>query len=75
MQQKEENKIIHLSNYEEQMKNSVHEFKEMVFNMANIVNKMIQKLKEELENVKRVKLDIEGHVKGNSQVRFFIKTF
>ncbi|PWA92268.1 winged helix-turn-helix DNA-binding domain, Heat shock transcription factor family [Artemisia annua] len=59
IQQEQESKIIWLSYYEEQMKISVDEFKEMVINKANIVNKMISKSNENLENAKKGKLVIE----------------
>ncbi|KAI3740795.1 hypothetical protein L2E82_31269 [Cichorium intybus] len=62
IQQEQENKIIYLSKYEEQIKNSVHEFKKAVVNMANIVNKMILESDENLENVKKAKLEIEDKV-------------
>lgn len=66
LQHEQENKFIHLLNYEEQLKKSVHEFKETVFNMASIVDKMILKKSEKDENVKKVRLIMEENVIGNS---------
>ncbi|PWA59841.1 winged helix-turn-helix DNA-binding domain, Heat shock transcription factor family [Artemisia annua] len=66
IQQEQESKIIWLSYYEEQMKISVDEFKEMVINKANIVNKMISKSNENLENAKKGKLVIEDNGIGSA---------
>lgn len=66
IQQEQESKIIWLTYYEEQMKISVDEFKELVINIANIVNKMISKSNENLENDKKGKLVIEDNDIGNS---------
>ncbi|KAK9057531.1 hypothetical protein SSX86_022367 [Deinandra increscens subsp. villosa] len=67
IQHDQENKVILLSNYEEQIKNSVHEFKEMVINMANVVVKMIEKSTEKFENAKKAKLEFEENVIGNEK--------
>lgn len=65
IEQEQVKNIICLSNYEEQMKSSVYEFKEKVINMANIVNKMILTNNQNIENIKRPKMDIEDNVIGN----------
>ncbi|KAI3754509.1 hypothetical protein L1987_54293 [Smallanthus sonchifolius] len=67
IQQDQENRIIWLSNYEEQIKSIVHEFKENVVNMANVVEKMIQKSDEKLETVKKAKLETKNNIIGDGK--------
>lgn len=69
MKQEQENKNIWLSNYEEEMKNSVLEFKETVVNIA--IDNMILKQSETLENFKKAKMNIEENVMSNSLVHFY----
>lgn len=66
IEQEQVKNIICLSNYEEQMKSSVYEFKEKVINMANIVNKMILTSNDNPENIKKPKTNIKD--KGNRYV-------
>nr|KAJ0225934.1 hypothetical protein LSAT_V11C100048040 [Lactuca sativa] len=66
IEQEQEKNIICLSNYEEQMKSSVYEFKEKVINMANIVNKMILTSNDNPENIKKPETNIKD--KGNRYV-------
>ncbi|KAJ0622387.1 putative transcription factor HSF-type-DNA-binding family [Helianthus annuus] len=61
----QDSKIILLSNYEEQIKSSVHEFKEVIVNMANVVDELTEKSSERLENIKKSKLEFEQDVTGN----------
>nr|GEW92804.1 winged helix-turn-helix DNA-binding domain, heat shock transcription factor family [Tanacetum cinerariifolium] len=65
-QQEQESKIIWLSYYEKEMKVLVNEFKKMVINITNNVNKMISKSNETLENAKKGKLVIEDNGIGST---------
>nr|KAJ0190597.1 hypothetical protein LSAT_V11C800438140 [Lactuca sativa] len=67
IEQEQANKITCLSNYKQQMKSLVHESKEKVINMANIVNKMILTNNQNIENIKRPKMDIEDNVIGKTE--------
>nr|GEX02592.1 winged helix-turn-helix DNA-binding domain, heat shock transcription factor family [Tanacetum cinerariifolium] len=71
IQQEQDSKIIWLSYYEEEMKISVNEFKEMVINIANIGNKMISKSNENLDNAKIGKLVIEDNGIGSANGQNF----
>ncbi|KAM0051158.1 putative transcription factor HSF-type-DNA-binding family [Helianthus debilis subsp. tardiflorus] len=62
----QENKIISLSNYEEQIKSSVHEFKEVIVNMANVVDELTEKSSGRLENIKKSKLEFAQDVTGKT---------
>ncbi|KAJ0799180.1 putative Heat shock transcription factor family [Helianthus annuus] len=54
----QDSKIILLSNYEEQIKSSVHEFKEVIVNMANVVDELTEKSSERLETLRNQNLNL-----------------